>query len=218
MQISNNGLNLIKKWEGCRLTAYQDVVGVWTIGYGTTNSDISITGVEIKRGLQISLATANEWFEKSINKKYIPKVEKYQSRYNFNQNQIDALTSFAYNIGSIDQLTANGTRTIRQIEEHIQAYCNAGGKRLQGLYNRRTEELELFKKPCSFFQNDSVEFYPKCDSSFSSIVDALKSINVDSSLANRKIIASKNGIENYRGLASQNLSMLKKLKAGVLKK
>ena len=44
MKISDNGLNLIKKFEGCRLTAYQDTVGVWTIGYGTTNVDRAITG------------------------------------------------------------------------------------------------------------------------------------------------------------------------------
>ncbi len=44
MKISDNGLNLIKKFEGCCLTAYQDVICVWTIGYGTTNVDRAITG------------------------------------------------------------------------------------------------------------------------------------------------------------------------------
>ena len=47
MKISDNGLNLIKRFEGCRLTAYQDAVGVWTIGYGTTNADKAITGTTI---------------------------------------------------------------------------------------------------------------------------------------------------------------------------
>ena len=50
MKISDNGLNLIKKFEGCRLTAYQDAVGVWTIGYGTTNAYRAITGTTICQG------------------------------------------------------------------------------------------------------------------------------------------------------------------------
>lgn len=148
MRISSKGLNLIKKWEGCYLTAYRDPVGVWTIGYGTTNYDRAITGIEIKAGLRISQATAESWLEESVNRKYVPKVEKYQSRYNFNQNQFDALVSFCYNIGSIDQLTANGTRSISEIAQHITAYCKAGGKVLQGLVNRRNEELRLFNESC----------------------------------------------------------------------
>ena len=103
MKISDNGLNLIKKFEGCRLTAYQDAVGVWTIGYGTTNADKAITGTSISQGLQISQATADEWLRRSIDTKYGPKVEKY-SRYGWNQNEFDALVSFSYNIGSIDGL------------------------------------------------------------------------------------------------------------------
>lgn len=146
MQISKTGLDLIKKWEGCRLTAYQDIVGVWTIGYGTTNADKSITGTEIKQGLKITQDTADEWLLKSIQQKYIPKVEKYNHIYNFNQNQIDALASFAYNIGSIKQLTADGTRSISEISKHILAYNTAGGKVVQGLTNRRKEEKALFDK------------------------------------------------------------------------
>ena len=58
MEISEKGLELIKKFEGCRLQAYQDSVGVWTIGYGTTNADKAITGTTIYQGLRISQATA----------------------------------------------------------------------------------------------------------------------------------------------------------------
>ena len=76
MKISNNGLNLIKKFEGCRLTAYQDTVGVWTIGYGTTNADQAITGTSIRQGLRISQETADEWLRQSVDKKYGPKVDK----------------------------------------------------------------------------------------------------------------------------------------------
>ena len=153
MQISKTGLDLIKRWEGCRLTAYQDIVGVWTIGYGTTNADKGITGITIQSGLTITQQQAEEWLLESIKMKYLPKVEKYNYKYNFNQNQIDALTSFAYNIGSIDQLTANGTRSISEISKHILAYNTAGGKVVQGLTNRRKEEKALFDKEVEVVDN-----------------------------------------------------------------
>ena len=148
-QISDNCLALVKKWEGCYLTAYLDPVGVWTIGYGTTDADRSITGMTIKRGLKISQATADKWLRESLNRKYLPKVLKYDDRYHWNQNQLDALVSFAYNIGSIDQLTANGTRTVAQISAHIPAYNKAGGRVLAGLTNRRREEKALFDRKVS---------------------------------------------------------------------
>ena len=146
MKISDNGLSLIKKFEGCRLTAYQDAVGVWTIGYGTTNADKAITGISISQGLQISQATADEWLRRSIDTKYGPKVEKY-SRYGWNQNEFDALVSFSYNIGSIDGLTAHGSRTRAEIADKILAYNKAGGKVFAGLTKRRQEERMLFLTP-----------------------------------------------------------------------
>lgn len=145
-KISANGLNLIKKFEGCRLTAYQDSVGVWTIGYGTTNADKAITHLEIKKGVKITQKQADNFLNDSVNKKYSPKVSKYNSKYNWTQNQFDALVSFAYNIGSIDQLVANGTRSIAEISNKILAYDKAGGKSLSGLTRRRKAEKELFDK------------------------------------------------------------------------
>ena len=136
MKISDNGLNIIKKFEGCRLTAYQDTVGVWTIGYGTTNADKAITGTTICQGLQISQATADEWLRRSVDVKYGPKVDKY-SKYGWNQNEFDALVSFAYNIGSIDGLTTSGSRSKEEISDKILAYNKAGGKVLSGLIRRR---------------------------------------------------------------------------------
>ncbi len=146
MKISENGLALIKKFEGCRLKAYQDAVGVWTIGYGTTNADKAITGINVCQGLQISQETADEWLRRSIDTKYGPKVDKY-SAYGWNQNEFDALVSFAYNIGSIDQLTANGSRTRVEIADKIPAYNRAGGKVLAGLTRRCQEERTLFLTP-----------------------------------------------------------------------
>ena len=63
-------------------------------------------------------------------------VDKY-SAYNWNQNEFDALVSFAYNIGSIDGLTASGSRSKEEIADKIQAYNKAGGKVLSGLIRRR---------------------------------------------------------------------------------
>ena len=148
MKISENGLKLIKKFEGCRLTAYQDAVGVWTIGYGTTNADKAITGTTICQGLRISQETADEWLRQSIDRKYGPKVDKYAT-YQWTQNEFDALVSFAYNIGSIDGLTAQGSRTRAEISHMILAYNKAGGQVLAGLTKRRQEERELFLTPVS---------------------------------------------------------------------
>lgn len=132
---SDTGIALIKKFEGCKLTAYQDSAGVWTIGYGHTSgvkSGQTITQSQADAYLKSDLASAEE------------NVNSFNSTYNWNQNQFDALVSFAFNIGSINQLTANGTRTIATISSKITAYNKAGGKVLQGLVNRRAAEKELF--------------------------------------------------------------------------
>ena len=144
--ISQNGLDLIKKFESCKLTAYQDSVGVWTIGYGTTSADKSITGTTIYKGLTISKSTAEEWLKRSINKKYGPNVDKFDYIYHWNQNEFDALCSFAYNIGSIDGLVSKGNLAKSKIPSTMKLYVYAGGKKWNGLINRRNEEVELFLK------------------------------------------------------------------------
>lgn len=154
MKISEKGLTLIKKWEGFYLKAYQDCVGVWTIGYGITNADKSITGITIKKGLTISKATAEKWLRESLDKKYGPKVMRYNDNYHWNQNQYDALVSFAYNIGSIDQLTANGKRSKDEIARKMLEYSKAGGKFVKGLYSRRKEEHNLFCTPAADQKQD----------------------------------------------------------------
>lgn len=144
MHISDKGLKLIKEFEGCYLEAYTDPVNIWTIGYGVTNDDKAVTGTTIREGLRISQATADKWLEDVLRKIYEPKVMKYDSKYHWNQNQFDALVSFAYNIGSIDQLTANGTRSIGTIASKILEYDGAKGRKLAGLTRRRKAEHDLF--------------------------------------------------------------------------
>lgn len=156
-KISKKGIDLIKKFEGCHLTAYRDEVGVWTIGYGVTNADRSITKTTIKKGLRITQATAEEWLEKALNKKYLPIVMKYDTRYGWNQNELDALVSFAYNIGSIDQLTAKGSRSKATIADKMLEYNKAGGKVYRGLTRRREAERKLFLKPMEEKEVDDIK-------------------------------------------------------------
>lgn len=134
MKTSENGINLIKKFEGCKLKAYKCAAGTWTIGFGHTSGVKStdvITEVQAEEYLKVDL----EKFEANVNK---------YNKYCWNQNEFDALVSFAFNIGSIDQLTANGTRERSTIAEKMLLYNKAGGKVLAGLTKRRQAERELF--------------------------------------------------------------------------
>lgn len=155
-KISKNCLDLVKKFEGCPLTADRDEVGVWTIGYGITNADRSITGKSIHKGMKISKATAEKWLEESLNKKYLPLVLKYDKQYNWNQNELDALVSFCYNIGSIKQLTAKGTRSKKTIAAKLLEYNKAGGKVYRGLTRRRKAEQKLFITPVKKKSNKTI--------------------------------------------------------------
>ena len=77
-------------------------------------------------------------------KKFEKHVNGYNKIYNFTQYEFDALVSFAFNIGNIKQLTASGTRSRTQIAAKMLLYVKAGGKRVQGLVNRRQKERNLF--------------------------------------------------------------------------
>ena len=144
MKVSKNCISLVKKFEGCRLKAYKDSVGVWTVGYGCTSAEKDITGITVSAGTTITQAQADEWLEKSLNKKYSGKIMQYDDKYHWTQNEFDALVSFAYNIGSISQLTANGTRTKKEIASSMLLYTKAGGRTLDGLVKRRKAEHDLF--------------------------------------------------------------------------
>lgn len=131
------GLNLIKQFEGCRLKAYKCPAGVWTIGYGHTAG--------VKAGQTITQAQADKMLVEDV-ERFEKNVNKYCEKYRWNQNEFDALVSFAFNLGSIDQLTAGGTRSRKVIVEKMLQYNKAGGKVLTGLTRRRQAERELFLK------------------------------------------------------------------------
>ena len=141
--LSANGLNLIKSFEGCELTAYKclSTEKYYTIGYGHYGSDVTA-------GMKITKEQAEELLLQDC-KKAIKNVNSFMSKYNFNQNQFDALVSFAFNVGSINQLTASGTRTLEQISSKITAYNKSGGRVIAGLVKRRAKEKELFDTPTS---------------------------------------------------------------------
>lgn len=135
MKTGQAGIGLIKKFEGCRLDAYKCPAGIWTIGYGHTG--------DVQPGQKITQAQAEAILRVDL-EKFEKKVEKYYSRYRWAQNEFDAMVSFAFNLGSIDQLTAGGTRSRAVIAEKMLLYNKAAGKVLPGLTRRRNEERELF--------------------------------------------------------------------------
>ena len=144
--ISQNGLNLIKELEGIRLTSYIDYDGVLKIGYGTSNNDYSVTRTNITPGMNINKKKAEKWLKVSLYKIYAPRVNKYDAIYKWTQNEFDALISFAYNIGNIDELTVNGSITKKAIANKMLGYIYLKGKKIPGLVNRRRTESNLFKK------------------------------------------------------------------------
>ena len=145
LSISDNGLALIKQFEGCRLTAYKTVSTekYWTIGYGHY-------GADVKQGQTITQTQADNYLRNDCDSAE-KAVNSYMNKYNWNQNQFDALVSFTFNCGSgnLKTLLNNGQRTIAEISAKITAYNKSGGKVLQGLIKRRAAEKELFDKPTS---------------------------------------------------------------------
>lgn len=137
MKTSLKGLELIKSFEGCKLQAYKALPSekYFTIGYGHY-------GADVHPGMVISQSNADALLKKDL-EKFESKVNKY-STYTWTQNEFDALVSFAYNVGSIDQLTANGTRTKKQISDKFMAYNKSGGNVIAGLTRRRKAEKEMF--------------------------------------------------------------------------
>ena len=137
-KINKSGLNLIKKYEGCRLTSYICPAGVLTIGYGHTGKDVKPNQTITKKKAISLLKKDLARFERH--------VQSYNYIYEWTDNEFSALVSFAYNIGNIDQLTAYGTRTRSQIRTAMLKYVKANGKTLAGLVKRRKAELRLFNR------------------------------------------------------------------------
>lgn len=140
MQLSENGKNLIKSFEGCRLEAYLCPANVWTIGWGHTGSSAY-------PGNSITQSEADKLFNDDIVRYEYP-VRYYDW---LNQNQYDALVSFTYNCGSgaLEDVMTSG-----DITGTMALYKKGGGIVLPGLVRRREAEINLFNTPV---QNEEIK-------------------------------------------------------------
>lgn len=211
MKISKSGIDFIISFEGFCAKAYKCVntEKYYTIGYGHYGSDVKKDDVITKDEARILLGKDLASFEKKVN--------KYNDMYDFNQNEFDALVSFAYNVGNIDQLTAKGTRSREKIAECMLLYNKSGGKVLNGLVKRREAESKLF-----LYSVSTSNYYPKYVGNSNNIDIVLKSIGVSDkyigSWTCRKPIANNNGISNYTGSMAHNLKIIELAKSGKLKR
>ena len=132
-------VDFVKEKEGFRSKAYQDAVGVWTIGYGSTKG--------VQRGAEITQEDAEKLLRQELHD-FLEYVLWFREEfsYDWNDNQVGALTSFIFNLGKgkLKQLTAEGTRDNETIAKKMCLYYNAGGRKLRGLEIRRNEESEHF--------------------------------------------------------------------------
>lgn len=141
-QINKAGLDLVKKWEGCKLTAYLCPAKIWTIGFGSTGS-------HVKPGMTITQDQADELlrsdlrrFEDYVADRCAPATD----------NQFSALVSFCFNLGEGNLKTS----TLRRLhlegdyagaKAQFARWNKAGGRVLNGLVKRRAEEAALYGTP-----------------------------------------------------------------------
>lgn len=145
MIISNKLRELVKHFEGCKLTAYVCSAGHNTIGYGNTFYE---NGVKVKPGDKITQQRAEELLDVILIKFVQQTNEVIKS--NVNQNQRDALTDFAYNcgLGNLKSSTllkkVNADPNDKTIRDEFMKWNKGGGKVLNGLTRRREAEANLY--------------------------------------------------------------------------
>ena len=139
--ISAKGIALIKRFEGCRLTAYKCSAGVWTIGYGHTSG--------VHSGQVITQAQADAYLRKDLEKfeKYVNDPAYVPITAQLNDNQFAALVSFTFNCGQGNLKRLCADRNATQIAAAMPQYCKAAGRKLPGLVLRRAAEVDLFNTP-----------------------------------------------------------------------
>lgn len=149
IKLGRAGEALIKEFESFHPKAYKDPVGIWTIGWGTTR----INGIPVSEGMEANQVLLQACFLGDLSDalKSIDKLVKVP----LNQNQIDALASFIYNVGEDGFFTSTLLKTINHkllMKEDIWTRWNKGtinGKLvvLNGLTRRRKKEYKLFMTP-----------------------------------------------------------------------
>jgi len=148
MRINDATVSLVKEFEGKRLEAYPDPVGIWTIGYG--HSEHAPFGPKPVKGMKISEAEAEDLLRKGLDH-FGEGVRKLLTR-PANENEFGAMVSLAYNIGlgafakstCLRRFNAGDTAGAA---EALQWFNKAGGKVLNGLVRRRGAEAELMLTP-----------------------------------------------------------------------
>ena len=173
MQISNDGINLIKQFEGCVLSAYKCPAGVWTIGYGHTKN--------VKQGMKITKEQATNLLKDDL-KIYESYVNKYV-KVKLNQNQFDALVSFTFNCGGGALKSSTLLKKLNKGDytgaaNELLRWNKANGKVLAGLTRRRKAEKALFLKQSATYyivkKNDTLSAIA---SKYNTTYKALASLN-----------------------------------------
>ena len=137
--MTQQGLDLIKKYEGLRLEAYKCPAGVWTIGYGHTKGVI--------KGMKISKEEAETLLKQDVS---IVELQVVNTVGKLSDCKIDALVSFAYNVGIAAFRNSTLCRKVKAnsddpaIRNEFMKWIYAGGKKLQGLERRRKEEADVY--------------------------------------------------------------------------
>ena len=139
MKISQEGIDLIKHFEGCELESYRCSANVLTIGYGTTK--------KVVEGMKISQHQAEELLMKDLEEfeEYVEDLIDVP----LEQNQFDALVAWTYNLGPTNLKTSTLRKVLNKgayddVAEQIKRWNKANGKVLKGLVRRRNAEAELF--------------------------------------------------------------------------
>lgn len=137
---SKNGVDLIKTFESCKLTAYKDLAGIWTIGWGDTGPDVVCS-------LKITQDQADKRLEKKL--LYFENIVNRTVRININQHQFDALVSFCYNVGqgSLEHSTLMSDLNHANYSKASQDFLDwdkVNGHVVAGLLRRRKAESTLF--------------------------------------------------------------------------
>lgn len=153
MKVNQDGINLIKKFEGCRLTAYKCPAGVWTIGYGHASG--------VKEGMTITQEQAEEYLKQDLEK--FEKGVDDCVKVGINQNQFNALVSFAYNCGIGALQTSTLLKKLNKCDfegtaNEFLRWNKSNGAVLPGLTNRRVAEREMFLKPAAKGSSDELPY------------------------------------------------------------
>ena len=141
----NKGIPIIRKFEGLKLRAYLCPADVWTIGYGNTFYE---NGSKVQEGEKITLDRADKLLFFMV-QKFEAEVKKLVKS-SINDNQLGALTSFAFNVGAgnlakstlLKKVNANPNDVT--IRDEFMRWTKAGGKVLNGLVTRRKAEADLY--------------------------------------------------------------------------